>query len=296
MPRKAEIEIDAASALDRGARSRQEDALATSFAQGAEIGFAVLSDGMGGHAAGDVASRIIVAEIFADLTLRIADPDLSETNIPKLLRSAANVANHRIRARIKAAPETAGMGGTVIVAVILAGRLYWISVGDSPLYLYRDGRLSRLNDDHSMAPQIDLMVRKGLIDPEIGRNHPQRNCLTSALTGDEISVIDCPDEPFALQDGDLVLVASDGLQFLPDERIELVLSRAAGVRSASIANALIAEVAALGDPEQDNISVVVLKVSNPTAEVRPAGWLSPSTMLRAWSGAFSSTRHLRTRS
>jgi len=147
-----------------------------------------------------------------------------------------------------------------------------------------------------MAPQIDLMVRKGLIDPEIGRNHPQRNCLTSALTGDEITVIDCPDRPFALQNGDLVLVASDGLQFLPDERLELVLARAAAEHSASIASALIAEVAALGDPEQDNISVVVLKASNPTPERRLAGWLSPSTMLRAWSGAFSPARHLGTRS
>src|SRR5690606_14838206 len=160
-------------------------------------------------------------------------------------------ADRRAGAGARGAPQAAGRAGRVAGAVILAARPYWISVGDSPLYLYRDGRLTRLNDDHSMAPQIDLMVRKGLIDPEIGRNHPQRNCLTSALTGDEISVIDCPDEPFALQDGDLVLVASDGLQFLPDERIELVLSRAAGVRSASIANALIAEVAALGDPEQD---------------------------------------------
>ena len=240
------LQIEHADLSLIGHREDNQDRVAIADADGTVM-LAVV-DGMGGHAAGDVASRIIVAEIFADLTLRIADPDLSETDIPKLLRSAMNVANHRIRARIKAAPETAGMGGTVIVAVVLAGRLYWISVGDSPLLLYRDGRLTRLNDDHSMAPQIDLMVRKGLIDPEIGRNHPQRNCLTSALTGDEITVIDCPDRPFALQNGDLVLVASDGLQFLPDERLELVLARAAAEHSASIASALIAEVAALGDP------------------------------------------------
>lgn len=296
MPRKAEIGIEAASALCRGARSRQEDALATSFAQGAEVGFAVLSDGMGGHEAGDVASRIIVAEIFADLTMRIADPALSEADIPKLLRSAANVANHRLRARIMAAPETAGMGGTVIAAVVVAGRLYWMSVGDSPLYLYRAGRLARLNDDHSLAPQIDLMVRKGLIDAEVGRNHPQRNCLTSALTGDEIAVMDCPDAPFELLDGDLLLVASDGLQFLSDAQIEAVLSRAAGAQSAAIANALIAEVTALGDPEQDNTSVVVLKASDDTVEPRLTHWRSPASMLRAWSGAFSPARRLGTRS
>lgn len=293
MPRKAEIEIDAASALSRGARPRQEDALATSFAQGAEIGFAVLSDGMGGHAAGDVASRIIIAEIFAELTLRIAGPGFCETGIPELLHSAANVANHSIRARVDAAPEAAGMGGTVIVVVVLAGRLYWLSVGDSPLYLFRDGRLTRLNDDHSLAPQIDLMVREGVIAPELGRNHPQRNLLTSALIGEAIAAIDCPEQPFALQDGDLVLAASDGLQFLSDDQIEAVLSRATGHHSASIAHALIAGVTALGDPEQDNISVVVLKASDAAAERHLAPRLSPAAMLRALTGAIAPARHHR---
>ncbi len=297
MTGKAEMAIDAASALCLGARSRQEDALATSFSQGSEIGFAVLSDGMGGHAAGDVASRIIVAEIFAELTLRMADPDLAEGEIPDLLRNAAEVANQRIRARIHAAPETAGMGGTVILVVVIEDRLFWLSVGDSPLYLFRDGQLTRLNDDHSLAPQIDLMVREGLMDPEVGRNHPQRNCLTSALIGEAIAAIDCPDQPFTLRDGDLVLVASDGLQFLPDERIAAVLSRTSSELSASIASALMAGVTGLADPEQDNISVVVLKATDTAAERRlaPAAWLSPATILRAWTGALAPARRLGTR-
>ncbi len=296
MPRAAEIEIDAASALSRGARTRQEDTIATSFAQGADFGFAVLSDGMGGHAAGDVASRIIVGEIFAELTMRIAGPGYSETDIPKLLHKAANVANHCIRARVDAVPESAGMGGTVIVVVVLAERLYWLSVGDSPLFLFRDGRLTRLNDDHSLAPQIDLMVKEGQIDPEMGRTHPQRNCLTSALFGEAIAAIDCPDRPFLLQDGDLVLAASDGLQFLPDEKIEAVLSRAKGKHSASIANALMSGVTALDDPEQDNISVVVLKACDVAADRRLPNRLLPAAMLRAWTGAIAPARHLRSRS
>ncbi len=296
MPREAEIEIDAASALSLGARARQEDALATSFAQGVDVGFAVLSDGMGGHAAGDVASRIIVAEIFAELTMRIAGPGYSETDIPKLLKKAANVANHCIRARVEAVPESAGMGGTVIVVVVLAERLYWLSIGDSPLYLFRDDRLTRLNDDHSLAPQIDLMVKEGQIDPEMGRNHPQRNCLTSALFGEAIAAIDCPDQPFFLKSGDLVLAASDGLQFLPDEKIEAVLARAKGKQSASIANALMSGVTALGDPEQDNTSVVVLKARDVAADQRLPARLSPVAMLREWTSGFAPARHLRSRS
>jgi len=296
MPRQAEIEIDAASALSLGARARQEDALATSFAQGADFGFAVLSDGMGGHAAGDVASRIIVGEIFAELTMRIADPGYSKTDIPKLLQKAAKVANHCIRARVEAVPESAGMGGTVIVLVVLAERLYWLSIGDSPLFLFRDGRLTRLNDDHSLAPQIDLMVKEGQIDPEMGRTHPQRNCLTSALFGEAIAAIDCPDRPFLLQGGDLVLAASDGLQFLPDEKIETVLSRAKAKHSAWIANALMSGVTALDDPEQDNISVVVLKACEVVADRPMPTRLSPAAMLRAWTGAIAPARHLRSRS
>lgn len=295
MTRKAEIEIEAASALCLGARSRQEDALATSFVQGAEVGFAVLSDGMGGHAAGDLASRIIVAEIFAELTLRIEGSDFSENNIPELLRNAAQSANQCIRVQIDAAPETDGMGGTVIVVVAVASHLYWLSIGDSPLYLFRDGQLTRLNDDHSLAPQIDLMVREGQIDPEKGRCHPQRSCLTSALIGETIPIIDCPDQPFALQEGDLVLAASDGLQFLPDDRIEEVLSCTNSDHSASIANALIADITALDDPEQDNTSVVVLKAQGEAMEQHMATRLSPTAMLRAWASARTPARHFRTK-
>lgn len=296
MSRDAELEFDAASALSRGARARQEDALAMSFSQGADVGFAVLSDGMGGHVAGDVASRIIVAEIFAELTMRIAGPGVAETDIPDLLHKAANVANNCIRARVQAMPESAGMGGTVIVVVVLEERLYWLSIGDSPLYLFRDGRLTRLNDDHSLAPQIDLMVKEGQIDPEMGRSHPQRNCLTSALFGEAIAAIDCPEQPFVLRGGDLVLAASDGLQFLSDEEIEAVLTQAKGKQSGWIANALMSGVMALDDPEQDNISVIVLRARNAAAaKPLPTGsW--PTAMLRAWTGAIAPERYLRSRS
>jgi serine/threonine protein phosphatase PrpC len=130
----------------------------------------------------------------------------------------------------------------------------------------------------------------------MGRNHPQRNCLTSALTGEAIAAIDCPDQPFTLEDGDLVLAASDGLQFLADDRIAALLGRVTGGHSASIANALIAGVTALGDPEQDNISVVVLKASDAAAERHLAPRLSPAAMLRALTGAIAPARHARARS
>lgn len=250
------LDLDVASALNQGARERQEDALVTAFSQGVEGGFAVLSDGMGGHAAGDIASRLIVTEMFAELTLRsTADDD----DVPSLLRHSVDVANECLKAQIDGNPSTEGMGGTVVATMVQDDKLHWISIGDSVLYLFRNGSLCRLNDDHSMGPQIDMMAEQGLIDEDTARDHPQRNCLTSALIGEEIPVIDCPDEATTLAPGDIVIVASDGLQYLPHDQIEALMGKMAGRDSKSIADALIAGVMEVGNPEQDNISLVILK-------------------------------------
>jgi len=292
MPRSTEIDVEVAAALAQGARARQEDALATAFPQGAELGFAVLSDGMGGHAAGDVASRIIVSEIFAELTLRSVHPDFETSDIPRLLEHAVRVANECLRAHVEDAPEMHGMGGTVIATMMAGNRLFWASVGDSPLYLYRKGALSRLNADHSMAPQIDLLAEQGVIDAATARDHPQRNCLTSALVGEEIPEIDCPEAGVELLPGDLVLAASDGLQYLPDAGIATILKRARRKASAGIAEALIAGVSGLNDPEQDNISVVVLKAA---AKRAPRAGLSPLALFAGLTGGLAPVSQLTAR-
>ncbi len=254
---------DVATAQSQGRRERQEDAVAVSCPQGAEFGFAVVSDGMGGHAAGDLASRIIVAEIFAELTLRgravLAGPD----DLSDLLKASVETANASLQAQIDAYPDQSGMGGTVVATSLVDGGLQWVSVGDSLLYLLRDGMLKRLNDDHSMGPQIDLMAKNGMIDAETARTHPQRNCLTSALTGKDIPELDCPARRLDLEDGDIVVLASDGLQSVAEEDIASILDKAAHLESREIATALIDAVTAAGDPEQDNTSVVVIRVYQP---------------------------------
>lgn len=289
-----QIKVDVASAVCLGARSRQEDALVTAFSQGSEIGFAVLSDGMGGHAAGDLASRIIVTEIFAELTLRSSSPEFDVSEVPGLLRESVSVANRCIRAHIDSDPSTSGMGGTVISTVLVDNQLHWISIGDSPLWLYRNGELTRLNDDHSMAPQIDLMASQGLIDATEAKDHPQRNCLTSALIGEDIPSIDCPDEPFELREGDLVLVASDGLEFMPEDQIASILKRSARKKSDRITTDLIAGVTGINDPQQDNISLVVIKASKQDAHSSSAQ-VSPAAMLKACVRAIAPTGQTATR-
>ncbi|MGL4237415.1 PP2C family protein-serine/threonine phosphatase [Tabrizicola sp.] len=260
--RSREPRYDVASGISQGARDYQEDAITADFPVGAEAGFVVLADGMGGHAAGDVASKIVLTEVFSELKFHFADVAAFEAKAPEILRNVADLANETLRQHTRTHPETEGMGATLVVPALVENRLYWISVGDSPLFLFRSGKLSQLNEDHSMAPQIDFMVKSGLMDPEIGANHPDRNCLISVLMGTRIPKIDCPGKPLELRAGDIVVCSSDGLQFLTNAQIEKVLQRYRKTRSTEIAERLLDELGKLGDPDQDNISFTVIKVND----------------------------------
>jgi protein phosphatase len=260
MHKTPDIRYDVASVLNRGCRDYQEDAIATDFPMGAEFGYAVLSDGMGGHAAGDVASKIVVTEVFSELKFQTSDIEGLTENIGDVLRTAAVSANDCMAAHASNNPQTAGMGATLVAPVFIGHDLFWISIGDSPLYLLRDGRLRQLNEDHSLGPHIDYMVRSGMMPEEIGRNHPDRNALTSVLIGESIERIDCQDRPFKLKDNDILVVASDGLQFLTNSQITQIVADNADADSIVIANRLLEELTDLDDPEQDNVCFSVIKV------------------------------------
>lgn len=284
------FEYDVASALAQGARTRQEDALAVAFAEGAPDGFAVLSDGMGGHAGGDLASRAIVTEVFAALTL----DEVARRNAPPVaLRRAVSRANEGVQACVTSDPQRAGMGGTLVAAHVAGGTMHWASVGDSVLYLFRNQTLSRLNADHSMAPQLDLMAANGAITEAEAAAHPQRNCLTSALTGDPIADVDCPEEPLDLKAEDILILASDGLQFLPDPIIEALLLRARNEPSRAIARDLLDALATLNDPEQDNTSIVVIRPIPTKRRERQSGLLQTSSaMFKAVRRAVAPSVHI----
>ncbi len=255
-----DIRFDVASVLNRGCRDYQEDALATDFPLGAEFGYAVLSDGMGGHAAGDVASKIVVTEVFSELKFQSSDGSGFAENVCEILKNAAVSANECMAAHTSTNPDTAGMGATLVAPVFIRDHLFWISIGDSPLYLFRNGKLRQLNEDHSLGPHIDYMVRAGMMAEDIGRNHPDRNALTSVLIGEPIERIDCPDAPFQLRDNDILIVASDGLQFLSNHQISDIVSENHEADSTTIADLLLDELGALEDPEQDNVCFSVIKV------------------------------------
>ena len=268
MWRSPEPRFDVASAICQGGRDYQEDAIVTDFPFGSDSGVVVLADGMGGHAAGDVASKIVVTEVFSELKFESANFADFENDIPNYLTSAAVSANKVVRDHVKEHPDTRGMGATLVSVVLIENRMYWMSIGDSPLYHFRAGNMKQLNEDHSMAPQIDFMVKSGLLDPEAGKNHPDRNCLTSVILGDRVAKSDCPKTPFELAVGDIVVVASDGLQYLEEAHIQKILHRYRRKKAAEIAGYLLEAIEALADPDQDNCTFSVIKLNHNKPVIR----------------------------
>lgn len=255
-PILAEVGFDIATAQGLGQRDCQEDAIACHFVHGNAFGFVVLADGMGGHAAGDIASKIVVTEVFSELLFQINDMRERPEQLGAMLRDAAQAANTCLAGYVATNPATKGMGATLVAPVILGRSLWWISIGDSPLFLFRNGTLRQLNEDHSLAPQIDFLAAQGQIDSETARNHPDRNVLTSVLFGERVARIDCPRQPVDMMEGDIIIVASDGLQFLDEAKIITCLQG----DSASIARSLMARVTDLADPDQDNVTFCVIRI------------------------------------
>lgn len=247
-----------AFASDRGKRDYQEDEVfADSTKSGATI--AILTDGMGGHAAGAVASELIKNTV-RDHMIAALDKPLDQDQLQIEMRTALDAANDEIKQHSKKNPDTKGMGATMVLAVVQGRTLSWISVGDSLLYLWRTNKCYQLNQDHSMGPAIDQMAKSGIISKEEALVHPDRNVLTSAMNGSTPDLIDAENGPIELMPGDIVVLSSDGLQKIYGEKLTQVLNMAQGSHPMYVTASLLNSVLNLGDTDQDNVSLVTLKV------------------------------------
>ena len=219
---------------------------------------AVLCDGMGGHAGGGMASRL-ACEAFL--------PDVASGSAPvrQRLFNALDLANAAIAEKIADNAAFSGMGSTLVGAYLDAEGLSWISVGDSLLYLWRNGKVVVLNDDHSLAPEIDKLAESGKITWAAAEADPRRHYLRSALTGDDFEMIDLCDRAIALQDGDVVVLASDGIHTLKTEQIAEIVGSVAAGGATAIAKRLISTVEAAGVPHQDNTTIVAICVRGAAA-------------------------------
>jgi len=230
-----------------------------------DLGLFIVADGMGGHVAGEVASRVAVESITAFIAETAGadrnrtwpfpfEPELSfEAN---RLKAAFRLANRRLAAAIADSQDLRGMATTA--SAILCGPTHSCvaHIGDSRVYLLRGADLTQLTDDHSW---VEEQVRAGTLTADAARQHPWRNVVTRALSGGEdpeIDVVQMTPKP-----GDRYLLCSDGLfGVVADELIlKLMSDRAATLED--ICGRLIDAANAAGGP--DNITAMILQVDAP---------------------------------
>ena len=260
------LTFDRAVRATRGAREYQEDTallwpgddpltpVATGPFAGGEQLLAVLADGMGGHAGGALASRMACDHFLA------AYAEHTGLVVDGLLNALA-AANEAIAGKVDEQPMLSGMGST-LVGVLFAGReMSWVSVGDSPLLLWRRGEIALLNEDHSLAPDLDRLAAAGKMTATQARRDPRRHMLRSAVTGDDIDLVDISRVPLRLEPNDYVILASDGLQTLDNTEIERIVAGYGGDGANAVAGALIRAIDGLREPHQDNATVVVVQAA-----------------------------------
>ncbi len=223
----------------QGARAYQEDSFGTLEVDAATLLMA-LADGMGGHAGGAEASRIAV-----DAFLR-GFPGAGGT-VEERLRHCLDAAVSTIREREAEDRRLRGMGTTVVAALHDGRGVDWLSVGDSPMWLFAGGALLRLNADHSMAPLLG----------EAARHDRRRHMLRSAVMSQPPELVDCGYRPGRLLPGEFLLVASDGIETLAEDEIAERLGAADGDAEAA-ADALMSAVRAAAGPHQDNATFLLL--------------------------------------
>ena len=204
----------------------------------------IVADGMGGHNAGDFASKAAVETMVNEISAS------QEKDPERILESAIKAANGRIRKKAGENPELEGMGTTVVAAVCLEGRLEVANVGDSRLYIVNSD-IRQITRDHSL---VEETVRMGGIPREEARNHPDKNIITRAVGAAEMVEPDFFSVPY--EKGDIVLLCSDGLtNMLEDEEIRMIISGARDI--VEMAQELVKAANERGG--RDNISVILVE-------------------------------------
>ena len=252
------MKIIAAGATDIGRkRAVNEDC----FGIYDELGLYVVADGMGGHAAGEVASRMAVDTIRSFIATTVEKDDITwpferDRNLSDAanrLVTAVRLANQNIHLAAQRNIGEKGMGATVVAVLAEGSSVHIAHAGDSRAYLFSGGRLMRLTEDHSY---VEEMVRAGVITPEQARKHPMRNIVTRALGTREDVKADISDS--APKPGDVYLICTDGLSgMLTDGDIETVMAECADAPSVCAAGLVAAANNKGGD---DNITAIVLRV------------------------------------
>ncbi len=202
------------SKVDQGIKRRtnQDYVFATARPMGNLPNLLIVADGMGGHNAGDFASRFVVEAVKKELEAS------QESNPEVMIRKAIQSANYKLNEAAKRDASMQGMGTTLVVATVIEDTLYFANIGDSRIYLLNQ-EIKQLSRDHSYVQE---MVRLGGMNPEDAKHHPDKNIITRAIGTNERVEIDFFE--YRLKKEDVLLMCTDGLSnMLEDEEMLYVV-------------------------------------------------------------------------
>lgn len=225
-------------------RQLNEDSIfATDYPLGNLPNVYVVADGMGGHNAGDLASKMTIETVVEQIEHSF------EKNPVLILKQAIRSANHKVMQTARAQSELDGMGTTIVACTCMGKYLQIANIGDSRLYVLRD-KLEQITVDHSL---VEEMIKMGGIDRKNARNHPKKNVITRAIGAfDEVEADFFHVE---LNKGDLVMLCSDGLNnMVEDDVIEQILKESLSLKDK--AERLVALANENGG--KDNISIILV--------------------------------------
>lgn len=205
----------------------------------------IVADGMGGHNAGDYASRLAVETVVEEIGASF------EKNAVKILNNAIRRANEQLRKRARENKALSGMGTTIVAATCIGRYLEVANVGDSRLYVISD-EIRQITEDHSL---VEEMVRMGGLDKEAARNHPDKNIITRAVGARRDVEVDFFN--VELQTGDLVLLCSDGLTNMVDDEMICRILKGDGNLEDRVEELM---KTANENGGKDNISVIVIEL------------------------------------
>lgn len=205
----------------------------------------IVADGMGGHNAGDYASKVTVETMVREIT------SSADCEPGRVLNYAIEKANSIIREYASAETDLAGMGTTVVAAVCEGKTLQVANVGDSRLYVVNEKEIRQITRDHSLVAE---MVRMGGLGTEEARNHPDKNIITRAVGASD--TVEPDFFTVTLSEEDIILMCSDGLtNMLEDEEIRMILSGARDI----VEKAQELVKAANENGGRDNITVILIE-------------------------------------
>ena len=239
-----------------GMRSAQQDSFGISEVK-SEIDFdkkgvlAIVADGMGGLSDGDRVSQMTVVTMLQEF-----DEDTSNIPASSLLLKLVHDANVEVCDYL--GESKLGKCGSTLTAVIVKDRkLSWISVGDSHIYIFRKGKLVKMNQDHNYAAELDEMVKNGEMSLEDAMTDPQRAALTSFIGMGELELVDQNENPIILEKGDRILLMSDGVYgSVSDQRIIEIMN----MPLLSSCKQIESDILERNKRNQDNYTCVILEV------------------------------------